>query len=239
MKLTICIDDTDIIGSKGTGEIAEELGEKLVQLGLGQATGVSRHQLYVHQDIPYTSHNSSMCFELTEVGASIDEVIGHCIAHLIEHSAVGSDPGLAVATEQADWPALIEFGQQAKRQVLNKTLAYQLAEQAGVHLSEHGGSGDGIIGALAGLGLRRDGNDGRMKGQVKLNLSAACVAELLKQPEIDSVIDLNHKPLPQDAVVQLSGKVKTVRVNQQCALLVYQQADGRWHNAGKSQLKAY
>ena len=36
--------------------------------------GISRHQLYVHPDIPYTSHNSSLCLDLDWLGGEITEV---------------------------------------------------------------------------------------------------------------------------------------------------------------------
>ena len=45
--------------------------------------------------------------------------------------------------------------------------AYLLAEQfPELSLSEHGGTGDGVIGALAGVGLRLSGSDGRIKGKI-------------------------------------------------------------------------
>ena len=71
-------------------------------------------------------------------------------------SAPGSDPGLCVvATTSVSGPkALIGFGQTAKDSVLTKSDAYGLAQRLGIHLSEHGGTGQGVIGALAGAGLR-------------------------------------------------------------------------------------
>lgn len=49
---------------------------------------------------------------------------------------------------------LVDFGRRAKNEVLTKDLAYDLAVKLGVPLSEHGGTGDGVIGAVAGSGLR-------------------------------------------------------------------------------------
>jgi len=65
MNYLVCIDDTDMPGTKGTGWLVQELGELLSAKGLAICSPISRHQLFVHEDIPYTSHNSSMCFELT------------------------------------------------------------------------------------------------------------------------------------------------------------------------------
>ncbi|NLI93380.1 MAG: hypothetical protein GX434_14710 [Peptococcaceae bacterium] len=62
MKLLICIDDTDNLESKGTGEIASEMQAIIQEKGWGTYGFITRHQLILHPDVPYTSHNSSMCF---------------------------------------------------------------------------------------------------------------------------------------------------------------------------------
>lgn len=62
MKFYLCIDDTDNLNSIGTGTIAEQILKKIIEKGFGPCSLVTRHQLFIHPDIPYTSHNSSMCF---------------------------------------------------------------------------------------------------------------------------------------------------------------------------------
>lgn len=164
----ICIDDTDDIGTKGTGEIAEEIANLLCD-STNQQPWVTRHQLFVHPDIPYTSHNSAMCFRL-ETQAQFEQIKQVAVKHLVEQSAPASDPGLAILDldTEFDSNALIEFGLLAKKEVITKPQAYELADKLGISLSEHGGTGQGVIGALAGLGLRLYGQDGRVKGQVDL-----------------------------------------------------------------------
>ena len=61
MNIFICIDDTDNLESIGTGEVLEELMAALDAQQLAQCSFVTRHQLFIHPDIAYTSHNSSMC----------------------------------------------------------------------------------------------------------------------------------------------------------------------------------
>ncbi len=92
-------------------------------------------------------------------------------------SAPGSDPGLCVAAPAllTEAERLIAFGQAAKQQVLSKEAAYLLGDELGVHLSEHGGSGQGVVGALAGAGLRLGGNDGRLKGKLQVGSAGAVV----------------------------------------------------------------
>jgi len=62
MKLMICMDDTDNLESKGTGWLVEDACREMTAMGWGRYSMISRHQLFVHPDIPYTSHNSSMVF---------------------------------------------------------------------------------------------------------------------------------------------------------------------------------
>jgi hypothetical protein len=63
MTLLIAIDDTDNAESIGTGRLSRMLAEELTKQGMIRQTSVTRHQLLVHPDIPYTSHNSSACIE--------------------------------------------------------------------------------------------------------------------------------------------------------------------------------
>jgi hypothetical protein len=64
MKILVAIDDTDNLESKGTGFRARELAALLHQNDFGHIIGVTRHQLFVHTNIPYTSHNSSACIAM-------------------------------------------------------------------------------------------------------------------------------------------------------------------------------
>ena len=121
---------------------------------------MTRHQLLVDPRIPYTSHNSSACL-LLDVRSGRDDVVAHAVHHLERSAAPGSDPGLCVAaaTDVAD--PIVAFGARAKREIVSEAEARRLARDAGVGLSAHGGSGLGVIGALAAVGLRAGGNDGR------------------------------------------------------------------------------
>ncbi|MBY5921331.1 DNA-binding protein [Ferrimonas balearica] len=239
MKLYLCIDDTDEIGTKGTGELAQELIDQIHEQDLGHCSSITRHQLYVHPDIPYTSHNSAMCFELMTRPEHYGSLTAMAQQFLLNHSAAGSDPGLCIAPlERIDQARLIAFGQAAKRQVLSKAEAYQLAFEMGIHLSEHGGRGDGVIGALAGVGLRLSGRDGRCKGKLAVQGDRLTVAELLRHPEIDAISTPSGERLPADTPIELLDKVKTVWWNHCNTLLVV--ADGaRWINAQKPHLRDY
>ena len=123
MNYLVCIDDTDMPGTKGTGWLVEDLCTILSEKGMATSAPISRHQLFVHEDIPYTSHNSSMCFELTLETAAIEPVIDLMAGFLETRSQPGSDPGLCVAglTEDLDTTRLIEFGQKCQAQCFDQT----------------------------------------------------------------------------------------------------------------------
>ena len=62
MRVFIGIDDTDSLEMGATGRSANQLRKLIEDKGWGETQAVTRHQLLLHPDIPYTSHNSSMCF---------------------------------------------------------------------------------------------------------------------------------------------------------------------------------
>lgn len=225
LNVIIGIDDTDNIDSEnGTGRLVSALTEELKKTGNVLFSGVVRHQLYQHPSIPYTSHNSAMSV-LAEVEPGYMEWLIEALPELlVRDSAEGSDPGFCIAeTDKIKKPEkLIEYGQRAKKEVLNKIIAYNLAESLNMHLSEHGGTGDGIVGALAAVGLRLSGNDGRFRGKYKLGKAddIITVKELLKQTAIESVQDLNGLALAEDELIRLGERVKGVLIDNKKILLV-------------------
>lgn len=248
MQIYLCIDDTDNIDSKGTGSIAGEIASFIEEKGWGKTQAITRHQLFVHPDIPYTSHNSSMCFIVALTGDYLDEVITSAINVLETESAEGSDPGLCVfvpeTLTQHQHQQIIEFGLKAKREVLTKLDAYQLAESLSLHLSEHGGDGQGVIGALAGVGLRLSGNDGRFKGHHRMNeeKESFTVKEILENTSIDMVRTEAGLMLNDTEEVVLEVKFKSVFLDHKSVLLVESlEKDGAfyWQPCSGSKLKKY
>ena len=248
MKILIAIDDTDNLETPGTGHLASALSDLIEKNGLGKGSPVTRHQLYVHPDIPYTSHNSSMCFEAEIDSEKHDHVISFCQDFLIKESAPGSDPGLCIVDIDAlrEKDTLIEYGRKAKEIILNKEIAYDLASSLNIHLSEHGGTGDGIIGALAGTGLRLSGNDGRLKGHFLVGdiNDTLMVRELLKKTGADIVKTEDGYALHDDDIIRIGKKVKAVYLDHKAVLLVFPvENNGNkgklWETCSKEQLKKY
>ncbi|WP_342433335.1 hypothetical protein [Neobacillus sp. FSL H8-0543] len=248
MKIYLCIDDTDNLESKGTGAIAGEITSLIEANGWGRCQNITRHQLLVHPDVPYTSHNSSMCFTAEIENNDLDSIINGAIQILETESAEGSDPGLCVFVPeylpQLQQQEIIRFGRRAKCEVLTKEEAYQLASKFSIHLSEHGGTGQGVIGALAGIGLRLTGNDGRFKGNYKLSSdnNTILVKEILEKTNIDLVRTQEGYILHELEEIILGDKFKSVFLNHKSVLLVEPvENDGvsKWQPCTGSTLKQY
>lgn len=249
MRAIVCIDDTDNRDSKrGTGQLAAELKGLIEEQGWGRSDVIVRHQLFVHPDIPYTSHNSAMSFGIeVQDEETLARIAAFSGAFLAEQSAVGSNPGLCVVClDRLKEPTrLLEFGSQAKVKVLSKEDAYHLAEELNLHLSEHGGSGQGVIGALAGTGLRLSGNDGRVRGKhaIATTDNVASTAEILRQADIDLVQTLDGRVLNGSELVRLGEKVKSVYLDGRSVLLVRategDSAGARWEACSMEYLKKH
>jgi len=156
--LLIGIDDTDNQESRGTGHLARQLSAECVRRGMA-ALGVTRHQFLVDPRIPYTSHNSGAC-----VAAASDEgtaAAEFAFDFVAERAAAGSDPGVCIAHAAHVPEAVRTLARAATRRVVEKEEALRVAAAAGLALRELGGTGLGAIGAVASVGLRAEGNDGR------------------------------------------------------------------------------
>ena len=247
VDILVGIDDTDNLDSRGTGELAAELAAAIDDNGWGRSGFVSRHQLLVHPEIPYTSHNSAMCFSARLVEGMLTDFIAYAGRFLESASAAGSDPGLCVFERGSDCSGeqLVEFGRVAKREVLTKAEALSLAAELGVHLSEHGGSGDGVIGALAGVGLRLGGCDGRLRGELHFaeGLEVLSVADLCGHPFVDRVEGLGGQPVGPLERVRLGIAVKTVLREGESVLLVTPLAGDKdkagWQTCHRRLLKVF
>jgi len=160
MRVYVGFDDTDTIDAdRGTGKLARWFEQELPEGCL--MWGVVRQQLLVDPAIPYTSHNSSACAVIEIPDPSlVQTLIERGIQHIEKHFIPGSDPGLCIAAEgNGTLSHLISFGKLCATTIVTQKAAMQAA--TGVHLSGHGGTNDGIIGAAAGVGLTASGWSGR------------------------------------------------------------------------------
>jgi hypothetical protein len=158
MQLLIGIDDTDNKDSRGTGFNARQMARLIEEAQLGKVEGITRHQLFFDPRIPYTSQNSSAALEVSSADKKIKDF---CIEYLLKIAPEGCDIGLCIAPAN-DFPeSIIDWGFRAKREVLTQDEAKAIASKTEVFLVGLTGTKDGIIGAMAAIGLRKSGNDGR------------------------------------------------------------------------------
>jgi hypothetical protein len=163
--ILIGLDDTDNLESRGTGFLARSISEECGRRGL-RPLGVTRHQFLVDPRIPYTSHNSGACVAVEGGGAAggtrgAAGAAAFAFDFVAERAAVGSDPGVCVAEAGAVGPEVVAFGREATRRIVEMAEALDLARWSGLALRALGGAGIGVIGALASVGLRAEGEDGR------------------------------------------------------------------------------
>ena len=221
MTIFVSIDDTDNLYSRGTGRLARALADTLA--ADYPIYGVTRHQLFVHPAIPYTSHNSCAVIHVEAFGdtaaatifATAQEVI---LADFIE----GSDPGVAVASAEQITPPLIAFGKDAKCMILTQEKARTLAKNLNIRLKGLGGTQDGVIGSMAGLGLAVNLNDGRFlqRGKVR-DVFGPCSVQQLIAAGIDEVCTLDGRTITSGMVMNEEKKSpKACPVNGRTILFV-------------------
>lgn len=221
MRYLIGIDDTDNPDSRGTGFRARQLGARLGEAGLAELRGITRHQLFVHPDIPYTSHNSAACLDVRLLDGSMGMLRDFCRDYLAAESAPGSDAGLCVAGFDAVADEVVVFGRSAKHTVLTREQARDLAGRQGLHLEGVTGDHMGMIGALSAVGLRRSGHDGRfiwLRGVRELS-GTAIVDDLLATTGIDSVETVDADPVPGKARVCVDPWPRPVLLDGRAVLL--------------------
>ncbi|MBS7526284.1 hypothetical protein KHM83_06315 [Fusibacter paucivorans] len=229
MKFFLCLDDTDNVDSIGTGELVERIKREIAAQGIGKCHHITRHQLLIHEAIPYTSHNSSMCLEGEAPRCSMRLIQDIGIDIIRKFRAAGSDPGFCMIGNPTinEKNMLIHYGQRATTEVLTKQEAYDLAYYLGIHLSEHGGTGDGIIGAMAGIGLRLSGNHGEAKGLLKrVENQRFTVKALQADYDIEVTETTMGKVVPENAEILIYQPTKVILKDHRFTLLVDETPQG-------------
>ena len=202
MQIYIGFDDTDTTDSdRGTGKLARWFENELPKSC--RLWGVVRQQLLLDQSIPYTTHNSSACAIVECSDSSLaGDLISRAVHHIERHFIHGSDPGLCVASEDnLALSKLIHFGRACTSRVVTQKEALQAA--SGSHLSGHGGTNGGIIGAAAAVGLTAHGWGGRFIefGRLRDFPEKVFVSDLERSGIMVVSIDREAEiPAPEDVV---------------------------------------
>ena len=240
MLYLIGIDDTDNLKSRGTGYRARQLGEMLGRKNIAQLKSITRHQLLVSPEIPYTSHNSSACL-LAEINEANKNMIADaCRQFLLTESSPGSDVGLCIAEWDKIDGEVLEYGNRAKREVLTMAQAEVLSRKKDILLEGLTGTRGGIIGSLASVGLRKQGNDGRclwLRGMRELS-GIHTAGEIKRYADIDIICDSNNNPADNEETIDTGKWLRPILKNGKSVLYVEKAHEGtKWRILAKETIK--
>ena len=264
-RVVVCVDDTDDLTKEtSTGAVAEAIATEARELGGHLRFDITRHQLLIAEGVPYTSHNSAMAFDVMMDAGAVPALKRCAVETIAQMRAESSDPGLCIAVvpqegartsdlaEAEPSPVfeqiqrLVAFGWRAKAEICTKRQAYDLAASIPwVDLGEYGGDGAGVVGALAGVGLRLSGADGRFRG--KWNLAALCDAEVLSVSEVQKllaarlrgpvrIVDASGSLAATGELCQLSSGAKPVLADD-VFTVVCERRDGMLYPCAKTELE--
>lgn len=158
--ITVGIDDTDTLDHPGTNQLARHLVQQLADQWHGQL--ITRHQLLDDPRVPCTRRNGCVAIAFDDSPTqSLDELETRIRSLMLDWCPTGSDPGLCLV--EGDVPqAVIEFGRRCQRAFVTQADARGLAAEHEIRLHGLGGSEDGVIGAVAAVGLMATRDDGRV-----------------------------------------------------------------------------
>ncbi len=235
-RYLIGIDDTDSPARPGTAVLARRLADWLRNDHMAEANGITRHQLSMKKRISYTAHNSAVCILVdTDNAEGVWETSRDFLAL---ESDPASNPGLCLSRWEAVSRDVVAWGHRAKKQVLALADAQATATKAHVRSAGLKGSGEGLIGALAAIGLHREGNDGRflwVPGLPELQ-GRYSVGEIFERTAIDRVCTVDGMSVPIDELVETGEWTRPVLRNGQATLYVEQKEHG-WAVLEKQKVK--
>ncbi len=224
----IGIDDTDNLESRGTGHLARSIAAELARDY--PVLGVTRHQLLDDPRVPRTKKNSCAAIALNVNGqTSPNTLLANALlervrALMLDDFQPGSDPGLCVCGDVHQ--AITAFGRRAQQELLDQGQARAVAQAHAILLQGLGGTEDGVIGALAAVGLAASGSDGRyvMVGRSR-QLSGLQPIDAVLAAGISAVQTLDGQPVRQGLVQ--TDKLRPARRSGQ-PIAVVQWNDDHW-----------
>lgn len=238
MRVYIGFDDTDTHDSDyGTGKLVRRF-ENVLPDGCS-LWGVVRQQLLVDEQIPYTSHNSSACAIVdTPDSSCLDVLIAKAIVHIEQESTEGSDPGLCIVGEKDPiLTRLAALGRMCTSRVMTQKEIIEASN--GTYISGHGGTNDGIIGAVAAVGLTASGWCGRFIefGRLRQFPQMMTVSDIERFGIHVISIDRNTMVPADDDRVNTKGWVRPRLWGSKPVLPVSPVGNNQWETVGEKRKK--
>lgn len=199
------IDDTDTLETRGTNQLAKAL-VRLLRPWL-RPVSIVRHQLFFDPRVPYTSKNgsASILWE-RESDITLDELFERLARAMLDDFILGSDPGLCVTERVSE--RVVEFGHKCQRELVEQAEAREVAASEGLLLRGLGGTCQGIIGAVAAVGLIYTGQDGRLVQHAEFpdNLTGPTSLAVLRERGIQVIDESSGHEVKIDSAVIDVGK---------------------------------
>jgi hypothetical protein len=206
------LDDTDTLDTPGTNQLARHIAETLRDEL--RCRRILRHQLLEDPRVPCTRKNGCASIELeTLKPIDIEQLAARLEGLILEWIPEGSDPGLCVVPLPPAPQEVAEWGQRAKCELLTQAEAYDIAARHGLRLKGLAGTRDGVIGALAAVGLMTAGNDGRVvylsaQGADLLDASGRLTVEAILARGVDEVRELTSGVAIITGMVSVTKKLR-------------------------------
>jgi Predicted DNA-binding protein containing a Zn-ribbon domain len=242
MRFLIGVDDTDNPKTSSTGLLAQRLGLFLQENGLGQLQAVTRHQLLLSAQVPHTSDNSAICITFEADAARRSELEMACRAFILREYSTGADAGFAMTPWAQVGAEVFTWARTVKNRVVSRQEAMQIARSSQIAIAGLTGSGAGVIGALAAIGLRFKGEDGRFLWLPDLNeLSGIYTcSEIMSIAPIDRIESLRGRSPRPDEKVEIGKWIRPILREGRCVLLVEEEKQNQnfdWHLLGMEEVR--
>ncbi|MDA0351478.1 MAG: hypothetical protein DWG79_01095 [Chloroflexi bacterium] len=158
-RFVIGIDDTNDADGAGTSKLARDWAAAIEDERFATSHGVTRHQLWQSPKVAATTHNRALAIAI-ETDRHVLDVEDHVVDFVRTHAAAKANPAVAVLSRHTDMPHALAFGRRAQQELLKLADAERYSTEANVSLRSLGGNRNGMIGALAAVGLHAGGKDG-------------------------------------------------------------------------------
>ena len=227
------IDDTGPPGKSGSRETALALGRHLQARKLSRLVHISAHALVPAGEVPDSSPTHAFCLTLEGEAQQLREIDMESRVYLMHNSAAGSNPGFALAPRERVSERILNWGKACQMFSLDRREALDLARSQGIITAGFTGSGIGVIGALAAVGLRSSGSDGWitwLPGLPDLK-GVMTFSEILQISTFDYVKSLRGRTPDFRDRIQLGEQVMPLLYNDRTLLLLApapRSADWEW-----------
>jgi hypothetical protein len=228
------LDDTDTLDDPGTNQLARHLVRELSDAFVGQI--IVRHQLLEDARVPCTRKNgcASMLFEPRADGEPtrrIQQLIAAMRSIIIPWCPAGSDPGLCVTERMPG--AVVDWGRRCKRELVTQQEARRIAAEHGIYLEGLGGTQDGVIGALAAVGLLATQNDGRVVylgsgGEDLYEITGRLSVKSIRDRGIAEIYDVDSGAPVIEGVIEVGKRLRPNYRDGRVVLYATRRAESEW-----------